>query len=127
MGDTRALRQIALNLLSNAVKFTPLNGKVDVTLQFENGMAILVVEDTGIGIAPHDQVSVFEPFRQVDASVRRRHEGTGLGLAITRRLVEMHGGTIDLASELGVGTRLEIRIPTVRAQSNSGPIAEAAA
>jgi two-component system sensor histidine kinase/response regulator len=90
--DDRALRQITLNLLSNATKFTPRNGRVDVIVENDGTDARLIVEDTGIGIAEDDQALIFEPFTQVDASVRRRHEGTGLGLAITKRLVEMHGG-----------------------------------
>ena len=126
-GDDRALRQIVLNLLSNATKFTPRCGRVDVCLASDGERIRLTVEDTGIGIAECDQAAVFEPFTQVDSSVRRRHEGTGLGLAITKRLVEMHGGTIGLTSQLDVGTRLVVELP-VRARLQPGAVlAEAAA
>lgn len=69
------------------------------------------IADTGIGIAKEHIEAVFEPFRQVDASIRRRHEGTGLGLAITKRLVELHGGKIVLESEPGIGTTVRVKLP----------------
>jgi signal transduction histidine kinase len=74
-------------------------------------MAQLTVTDTGIGIAKEHVSAVFELFRQVDSSIQRRHEGTGLGLAITKRLIELHGGTITLESELSVGTRVRACFP----------------
>lgn len=126
-GDDRAMRQIALNLLSNATKFTPRNGCVDVTVEADDTHARLIVADTGIGIADGDQTAVFEPFTQVDASVRRRHEGTGLGLAITKRLVDMHGGDITLMSKLDVGTTLLVTLPLRQTGENAGALAEAAA
>jgi len=126
LGDDRALRQIALNLLSNATKFTPRKGSVDITLTTHSDGVRLVVQDTGIGIAEDDQAAVFEPFTQVDSSVRRRHEGTGLGLAITKRLVEMHEGKIRLTSQLDIGTRLEIELPN-RLEAENGSLSEVAA
>ena len=74
-------------------------------------MVEFAITDTGIGIAEEHIATVFEPFRQVDSSIRRRHEGTGLGLAITKRLVELHGGTITMQSELAVGTTVRVRLP----------------
>lgn len=109
--DERAVRQIAINLLANAVKFTPRGGRVTVKVNIVDSMVEFAVTDTGIGIAEEHLPMVFEPFRQVDSSIRRRHEGTGLGLAITKRLVELHGGTITLHSELAVGTTVSVRLP----------------
>jgi signal transduction histidine kinase len=111
--DERAMRQITLNILANAVKFTPNGGHVGVELSARDGVIECAISDTGIGIAHEHVESVFEPFCQVDSSIRRRHEGTGLGLAITKRLVEMHGGTIALESEIAVGTTVHIRLPAV--------------
>ncbi|HEX3484630.1 MAG TPA: PAS domain-containing sensor histidine kinase [Micropepsaceae bacterium] len=109
--DERAVRQIALNLLANAVKFTPNGGSITVEANAIATMAQLTVTDTGIGIAKEHVSAVFELFRQVDSSIQRRHEGTGLGLAITKRLIELHGGTITLESELSVGTRVRACFP----------------
>lgn len=105
------MRQIAINLLSNAVKFTPWGGSVTVEISGTDGQAQLTVADNGIGIAKEHLSTVFELFRQVDSSLQRRHEGTGLGLAITKRLIELHGGTICLESELSVGTTVRISFP----------------
>jgi signal transduction histidine kinase len=116
--DDRAIRQIALNLLANAVKFTPPGGHITAELDAEDGMVTLSVTDTGIGIAKEHLQAVFELFRQVDSSASRRHEGTGLGLAITKRLVELHGGAISLESEIGIGTRVRVRLPV-----SAGPAA----
>jgi signal transduction histidine kinase len=84
---------------------------VTVEVNTVDSMVEFAVSDTGIGIAQEHLPTVFEPFRQVDSSIRRRHEGTGLGLAITKRLVELHGGTITLESELAVGTRVNVKLP----------------
>jgi two-component system, sensor histidine kinase and response regulator len=117
--DERAMRQVALNLLANAVKFTPHGGRVSVAMKSGPDFVEFEVTDTGIGIAKEHIEAVFELFRQVDSSIARRHEGTGLGLAITKRLVEMHRGTIALESEVAVGTTARVRLPT--AQSNALP------
>jgi GAF domain-containing protein len=110
-GDERKFKQIMLNLLSNAVKFTPDGGKVDVSARKENGKIEVVVRDTGIGIAPEDQASVFEEFRQVGRDRPRKAEGTGLGLALTRRFVELHGGAIRLESTPGKGSTFTVSLP----------------
>ena len=111
--DERRVRQILLNLFSNAIKFTPQYGKVGLTVR-ENKEAQqthFVVWDTGIGIAAEEQKRIFSPFIQVDSTLARQYEGTGLGLALTRGLVEMHGGSIGLLSELGLGSRFTIILP----------------
>jgi PAS domain S-box-containing protein len=125
--DERAVRQIAINLLSNAVKFTPRGGTVNVNLQATDSTVHFTVADTGVGIAKEHLETVFELFRQVDSSIRRRHEGTGLGLAITKRLVELHGGTIRMESELSVGTSVHVMLPGRRADAGCSPAKHGAA
>ena len=114
-GDERLFRQILLNLLSNAVKFTPAGGKVAVHAEIdENGCFVLTVSDTGIGISADDIPKVFTPFNQVDSSLSRDQGGSGLGLPLVKSLIEMHGGTIELESDLGDGTIATIRFPAER-------------
>ena len=109
--DERKFKQIMLNLLSNAVKFTPEGGRVSVAAR-PNGSAVeIAVADTGVGIAPEDQQAVFEEFKQVGRDYTRKAEGTGLGLALTRRFVELHGGTISLASVPGKGSTFTFTLP----------------
>jgi len=111
VADERKVKQVLLNLLSNAVKFTPEGGKITMSAAL-NGEAVAVsVADTGIGIAPEDHEAVFEEFRQVGDDYARKREGTGLGLALARRLVELHGGTLALESELGKGSTFTFTIP----------------
>ena len=115
-GDQRALKQILLNLLSNAVKFTQPGGEVGVTIaRQDNGDVQLIVADTGIGIHPTAQRRVFQPFFQVDPTATRAKGGTGLGLAITKHLAELHGGTIGIDSEPGIGTTVTVTLPAARA------------
>jgi signal transduction histidine kinase len=111
--DDRALRQVLLNLLSNAVKFTPKGGRVDVWLAADSAGIEFAVADTGVGIAPEDLPHVTEPFRQAHG-VGAVYGGTGLGLAISRRLVEMHGGRLELESARGEGTRARVVLPPER-------------
>ena len=109
--DQRKLKQIMLNLLSNAVKFTPDGGHIDVRAAFVDDVLEVSVADTGIGIAASDQETVFQEFRQVGGNYTNKQEGTGLGLALTRRFVELHGGTIGVASEPGQGSTFTFTIP----------------
>lgn len=110
--DERKLKQIVLNLISNAVKFTPAGGSVTVnSRRLENGWFQLTVEDTGIGIGKDDIEKIFQPFVQVDGRLNRKYEGAGLGLPLTRRLVEIHGGTLKVESELGRGTTVIVALP----------------
>jgi signal transduction histidine kinase len=112
IADERKLKQILINLLSNAVKFTPEGGTVEVLAgELDDGRFELVVKDTGIGIAAEDIAIVMAPFGQVDSRLARRYEGTGLGLPLTKSLVELHGGVIDVESEVDVGTRIIIHLP----------------
>jgi len=113
--DVRQVRQMLLNLLSNAVKFTGAGGSITVRCALNDaGAATISVRDTGIGISPSDLTKVGTPFFQVDGSFQRRTEGTGLGLALTREMAKMHGGTLSIESELGVGTTVTITFPPDR-------------
>jgi signal transduction histidine kinase len=103
-GDERKFKQIMLNLLSNAVKFTPDGGRITVSARAKSPLVEVAVGDTGIGIARGDLPRVFEEFRQVGDASARKAEGTGLGLALTKRLVELHGGSIHVESALGKGS-----------------------
>lgn len=111
--DAIKVRQIALNILGNAIKFTH-EGRVVVRLELADGPTSgvrLVVEDTGIGIAPEAKQRIFESFTQADGSTTRRFGGTGLGLTISRRLAELLGGSLDCESEVGKGSKFTCVIP----------------
>ncbi len=113
--DQRKLKQILVNLLSNAVKFTDPGGEVTLRAwcRMDSGYVFQVV-DTGIGMAPEDIPKALSRFGQVDADPDRPYEGTGLGLPLTKALVELHGGTLDLQSKVGVGTTITLRFPAAR-------------
>jgi len=108
--DRIRLNQVLNNLISNAMKFTE-HGYVQVRAYRSDPWVCIEVADSGIGIPANQLEQIFEKFRQVDGSSKRRAEGTGLGLAITRYLVEMHGGTIEVSSELGKGSVFTVRLP----------------
>jgi two-component system, NtrC family, sensor kinase len=110
-GDERKFKQIVLNLLSNAVKFTPEGGTVTLAAARANGAYVVSVKDTGVGIAPEDQERIFEEFRQVGTDYARKAEGTGLGLTLTRKLVELHGGSLRVESALGQGSTFTFTLP----------------
>ena len=109
--DERKVKQILLNLLSNAVKFTPDGGRVDVSAKLDTARVEIAVKDTGVGIAPEDQASLFEEFKQLGKDSSRKAEGTGLGLALTKRLVELHGGQILVDSAVGHGSTFRVMLP----------------
>jgi len=111
VADERKIKQVLLNLLSNAVKFTPEGGTIAMSAALNGEAVVVSVADTGIGIAEEDREAVFEEFRQVGDDYARKREGTGLGLALARRLVELHGGTLSLESELGKGSTFTFTIP----------------
>jgi signal transduction histidine kinase len=112
MADHRAIVQVMLNLLSNAVKFTPEAGHItiDAAMDADSG-CYFAVSDSGIGIAQDALSQVFEPFQQADTTIARRFEGTGLGLSISRDYMRLHGGSLEIESELGQGTRVTARFP----------------
>lgn len=108
--DHPKLKMVIRNLVHNALKFTDA-GTVSVRADADGDALVIVVADTGIGISPEGQGIIFDMFRQVDGSDRRRHDGVGLGLYIVRRLTALLGGTIVVESQLGRGSRFEIRFP----------------
>jgi signal transduction histidine kinase len=110
--DRGRLRQIVWNILSNAIKFTPKDGEVSVRLHAVNGEVVIVVSDTGIGMDPAFLPHVFERFTQADSSAKRAHGGLGLGMAIVRHLVELHSGTVHVASAgENQGATFTVRLP----------------
>ncbi|MEQ2008661.1 MAG: ATP-binding protein [Limisphaerales bacterium] len=115
--DERRLKQVLVNLLSNAVKFTRAGGALglDVALNAASGAVEFAVWDTGIGMAEEDLGKLFQPFVQLDSGLARHHQGTGLGLALVRRLVELHGGSVSVTSDVGRGTRFTVAIPAGKA------------
>ena len=112
--DQRRVRQVVLNLLSNAIKFTPRGGRVRVSTADAPPGPSLTVADTGIGIATGDIARAFEPFGQIDNRLARKYDGAGLGLPLSRRLMEMHGGTLEMQSLVGVGTSVTATFPAAR-------------
>lgn len=118
--DRAALRQVLLNLLSNAVKFTPEPSSIALAVERRNDGLVFEVMDRGIGIKQEDIPRALAPFGQIDSGLDRRYEGTGLGLALSRSLVELHGGRLELASEVGVGTRVTVWLPGERLETDPG-------
>ena len=113
-GDPDRLQQVVWNLLSNAVKFTPKHGRVQVRVERVNSHVELAVSDTGAGISAEFLPHVFERFRQADATTTRQAGGLGLGLSIVRHIVEMHGGSVEAASDgEGRGATFRVRLPTM--------------
>jgi signal transduction histidine kinase len=114
-GDERKLRQVLMNLVSNAVKFTPMGGEVRVGLsRDEEGHVLLRVIDTGIGIAAEDMPKVFTAFGQIDNAWSRRYEGTGLGIPLAKAMIELHDGALTIASNVGSGTIVTVKLPRER-------------
>src|SRR2546423_2070485 len=109
--DRPKLRRIIVNLLSNAIKFTPKGGKVSLKAEREDGRIRIYVTDTGVGIAKEDVERLFDKYEQARSRATRGEKGTGLGLYITRQLVELHGGHIEVKSELGRGSTFSFTMP----------------
>lgn len=110
MADRRRTKQILVNLLSNAVKFTEA-GSITLQVEKSGDNLQLSVTDTGIGINQADQLTLFQPFKQLDSGLNRKYEGTGLGLALSRKLARLHGGDITLKSQVGVGSCFTLILP----------------
>ncbi len=116
--DPTRLKQILANLLSNAIKFTDA-GEISLQLEYgENSRLRLTIQDSGIGITPEQQNLLFERFRQADSTISRKYGGTGLGLAICKQLTELMGGTINIVSESGKGTRFDLCFPMPEVNQN---------
>ncbi len=115
--DGERLAQVLTNLLSNATKYTPSGGRIGVVARYGDGQVEIDVADTGVGISRADQDEIFSRFFRAENEHTRAVGGTGLGLAITKSLVEMHGGTVAVRSELGKGSTFTVTLPLAR----SGP------
>ncbi|HEV2302363.1 MAG TPA: ATP-binding protein [Stellaceae bacterium] len=114
-GDGLKLRQALINLLSNAVKFTPAGGRVTLRLELaSDGALVLSISDSGIGMSPDELTIALETFGQVDNALTKHYEGTGIGLPLAKRLVELHGGRLEIESIKNRGTTVRIRIPANR-------------
>jgi signal transduction histidine kinase len=108
--DPRIIRIVLANLVANAVKFTE-RGRVEVAVRRGTGTLELSVSDTGPGIPEADRGRIFEPFEQVEDSRRKHLPGVGLGLALVKQLTEALGGTVELSSQVGVGSRFTVKLP----------------
>ena len=113
MADPDGVREILNNLLDNAIKYTPSGGRVALRWREEGTLAVIEVEDTGIGIAAQDQARVFERFYRVDKARSRELGGTGLGLSIVKHLAQAFGGSVAVASDVGRGSTFTVRLPRV--------------
>ena len=111
VADRRAIKQILVNLLSNAVKFTPDGGRITVRSRVLRDSVVLMIADSGIGIAPHSLRRLGRPFEQVESQLTKTYHGSGLGLAIAKSLTSLHGGTMKLRSRLGTGTVVCVSLP----------------
>jgi signal transduction histidine kinase len=112
--DDRRLRQILLNLIANSIKFTPEGGDVRISASADADGITLAVADTGIGMSADDIPTALDRFGQIDSRLSRKYDGTGLGLPLSKRLAELHGGSLEIASTVGVGTTVSIRLPRER-------------
>ncbi|TNE42537.1 MAG: PAS domain S-box protein [Alphaproteobacteria bacterium] len=120
LADKRAVKQTLLNIIANAIKFTPASGTVRIFGSANEQMVSIVVEDNGIGIAEEDLSKIGQPFLQFENMHSKKYNGSGLGLAICKSLVELHGGTFRIESELGKGTRVTTTWP--RAEGSAGAV-----
>ena len=111
-GDAASLRTALRHILENAIKYTPAGGEVRTCLRQSGAQVLFFVSDTGTGVSPAQVERIFEPFSQLDNSPARRHGGLGLGLTIARRLIERHGGHVDLRSDVaGMGSTVLVTLP----------------
>lgn len=113
--DLTLIKQVFINILSNAIKFTPTGGEIRTNIiQEDDGSWSVKITDTGIGIAEQNIERVFEPFYQVESVLARQHGGTGLGLPLSRKIMQLHGGSLTITSALGAGTTVTVNFPKSR-------------
>lgn len=125
-GDQRVCQQILINLLANAVKFTPENGMVSLMVDVDAARMLIVVEDTGIGMTREQQSRAGTPYYQADGGNARAHEGTGLGLALVMQMAKLHGGSVEINSEPGRGTKVTVALASIHAKgANVTPLHKA--
>ena len=120
--DLRKFKQVLYNLLSNAIKFSHDAGEVKLIIGLDAKQQLQVaVQDSGIGIKSDDLPRIFREFEQLDAGAARRFPGTGLGLALTKRLIELHNGSITVESEFGMGSTFTVKMPRSVTLSKKAP------
>ncbi len=122
--DAARLEQVVVNLLTNAAKYTDPTGRIGLDLKEEGQEAVLRVRDSGVGIAPDLLPHIFDLFTQAERSLDRSQGGLGIGLTMVRRLVELHGGKVDVHSELGLGSEFVVRLPVRPATEQPSPTQE---
>jgi signal transduction histidine kinase len=110
-GDPVKLKQVFVNLIGNAIKFTPEGGRVTVSGETSNDELRVRIRDTGIGICAKEIPLVLQPFYRVNSALDAKHQGAGLGLPFAKSVVELHGGTLEIESELGAGTTVTVTLP----------------
>jgi two-component system sensor histidine kinase VicK len=115
--DRHRIDQLLINIIGNAIKYTPEKGRIIVSLYCEKDMAVVLVEDNGIGVPEQDLNRIFERFYRVDKARSRQMGGTGLGLAIAKEIALLHGGNISAKSKVGRGTQIYIELPLKRTQA----------
>jgi len=119
-GDPVKLKQVFVNLIGNAIKFTPADGRVNLWGEGDASTLRIHIKDTGIGIRAQDIPLVVQPFYRVNSVLDGKHQGAGLGLPFAKSVVELHGGTLDIESELGSGTTVSIALPLVSRLAAAG-------
>jgi two-component system, sensor histidine kinase len=118
-GDAVKLKQVFMNLIGNAIKFTPAGGRVTVSGEIDTSVLRIRIRDTGIGIGAQDIPLVQQPFYRVNSVLDGKHQGAGLGLPFAKSVVELHGGTLEIESELGSGTTVTVTLPVIRTLANA--------
>lgn len=122
MGDADRLKQLVLNLVDNAIKYTPPGGHVSLSLSKRDGWASIQISDTGVGIPPEDLPYIFDRFYRVDKARNRGQGGSGLGLSIAKWIAQVHGGDIEVASQVGQGTTFTVILPLVEKKKPAGAL-----
>jgi len=118
-GDAAKLRQAFVNLVDNAVKFTPAGGEARITGYIREGRLAIRIADSGIGMEPEMLADVIRPFHRLRSALDGQHQGPGLGLPFAKIVIELHGGTLFLASSIGAGTTVTVELPVRAAALNT--------
>ena len=113
LGDAETLEQVFTNLISNAIKYNKPNGSVRIEIREEPESVIIEIQDTGIGIPKENLPFIFDQFYRVNRKEGQKTKGTGLGLSIAKKIVDLHGGSIQVTSELGKGSTFTVVLPKV--------------